>query len=285
MILSDTHSLYGVTAVGGDSNLGTVFSMTTKGNEAVIYSFNGGSNGATPSSVLVSDGAGNIYGTTVSGGNNCGVNGCGTVFELSPTGGGWTQKTLYVFCQLSRCADGWTPRSGPLVIDQAGNIYGTTESGGTEYNCGGTGCGTVFKLDPSGSETVLYSFSGGADGNAPEAGLIMDDKGNLYGTATRGGDLNCPQGSGQGCGVVFELTPDAPWPGGPLNPDPVGRVDDEIASTIWADPQPESTVRAPLLPFPPPTRIPVSLRMPGGGLSLRRSCGSKPAPTTNQGGL
>jgi len=199
--------LYGVTEGGGSHKAGTVFRMSTSGKQAILYNFNGSSDGGVPASVLVSDKAGNLYGTTRGGGGNCGVNGCGTLFELTPqAGGGWTQKTLYTFCQESQCADGWRPGSGPLVVDAAGNLYGTTDSGGNFCNMT-LGCGTVFKLDRSGQETVVYSFSGGADGWAPEAGLTMDDKGNLYGTAEIGGDLNCVVGGGQGCGVVFKLTP------------------------------------------------------------------------------
>jgi uncharacterized repeat protein (TIGR03803 family) len=202
------HNLYGTTGSGGGSNAGTVFGMTTEGNEAPLFSFEGGADGGDPSSVLAFDKAGNLYGTTQSGGNNCGVNGCGTVFELSPGGGGWSEKTLYVFCQLSQCKDGWDPYKGPLVLDKAGNIYGTTSFGG--FTNGGlcrSGCGTIFKLDPSGNETVLYRFTGGADGGFPSAGLTMDDRGDLYGTAETGGDLKCTVGGNQGCGVVFELTP------------------------------------------------------------------------------
>jgi uncharacterized repeat protein (TIGR03803 family) len=209
VVFGGSHGLYGVTASGGDSNLGTAFSMTTKGNETVLWNFLGGADGGSnPSSVLAFDSAGNLYGTTQSGGNNCGVNGCGTVFELSPSGGGWTQKTLYVFCQLSQCKDGYDPLRGPLVLDKAGNIYGTTSDGGFVNGglCRG-GCGTVFKLDPSGNETVLYSFTGGADGAEPQVGLTMDGQGNLYGTAAIGGDMKCADGSPDGCGTVFELIP------------------------------------------------------------------------------
>jgi uncharacterized repeat protein (TIGR03803 family) len=202
------HKLYGPTGSGGSYNQGTVFSMTTKGSETVLYNFFGGVDGGNPGSVLAFDSVGNLYGTTQSGGNNCGVNGCGTVFALSQSGGGWTQKTLYVFCQLSQCKDGYDPYKGPPVLDKAGNIYGTTYFGG--YTNGGlcrSGCGTIFKVEPSGNETSLYSFTGGADGAFPSAGLTMDNKGNLYGTAEIGGDLKCPAGGNQGCGVVFELTP------------------------------------------------------------------------------
>ncbi len=207
MILRSANTLYGVAAGGGASSNGVAFQVSTKGNETVLYNFTGGSGGGNPDSALVADSAGNLYGTTASGGSNCGVNGCGTVFELSPNSSGWTQKTLYVFCQKSQCADGYSP-SGPLVLDGAGNIYSTTSNGGytNEGNCR-AGCGVVFKLDPSGNETVLYSFTNGTDGAWPYAGLLMDDKGNLFGTAGGGGDLSCTAGNGQGCGVVFELIP------------------------------------------------------------------------------
>ena len=206
LILRGARSLYGVTTGGGSYSAGIAFQMSTKGSETVLYNFSGGSDGGRPLSVLVADGAGNLYGTTIGGGSNCGIDGCGTVFELSPNGGGWTQKTLYVFCQKSQCADGWTPVSGPLVLDRAGNIYGTTTEGGNP-GCNRVGCGLVYKLDPSGNETVLYSFTGAADGAYPAAGLLMDESGNLYGTAALGGDLKCPHENGQGCGVVFELSP------------------------------------------------------------------------------
>ena len=208
LVKRGAHSLYGVTSSGGNEGQGTAFRMSTKGKETILYNFTGGSsNGGAPASVLAFDKAGNLYGTTLIGGTNCGGD-CGTVFELSPNGGGWTHKTLYVFCQLSSCDDGRQPLRGPLVLDGAGNIYGTTEEGGVQHDCNsGAGCGTVFKLDANGNETVLYSFTGGADGNAPGAGLTMDDKGNLYGTAGEGGDVNCKLDVGYGCGVVFELTP------------------------------------------------------------------------------
>jgi uncharacterized repeat protein (TIGR03803 family) len=207
MTLNAAGTLYGVASSGGNSGSGLAFQMGTKGGETVLYNFGGGSDGARPG-FLVADSAGNLYGTTAGGGSNCGVNGCGTVFELSPSGSGWTQKTLYVFCQKSQCADGYGP-GGPLAFDKAGNIYGTTDNGG--YTNGGgcrAGCGVVFKLDPSGNETVLYAFTESSDGAYPLAGLTMDDRGNLFGTAQIGGDLKCPApGGNQGCGVVFELTP------------------------------------------------------------------------------
>ena len=92
-----------------------------------------------------------------------------------------------------------------LIQDAAGNLYGTTDGGGNVFSCGGFGCGVVFKLDPSGNETVLYSFTGGADGAIPEAGLIRDAAGNLYGTTSEGGNTSGSCAGYGGCGVVFKL--------------------------------------------------------------------------------
>ena len=119
------------------------------------------------------------------------------------------QKTvLYSFKGYPTDGDG--PMGG-LIQDAAGNIYGTTEFGGS-YSCpttsGLSGCGTVFKLDPSGQETVLHAFTGGADGSSPVSGLAMDAQGVLYGTTTTGGTLGCgSHGHDFGCGVVFKITP------------------------------------------------------------------------------
>jgi uncharacterized repeat protein (TIGR03803 family) len=140
------------------------------------------------------DGAGNLYGTTSAGGGTFG----GVVFKLAPDG---TETVLYSFCSQSGCADGSDPEAG-LIMDGAGNLYGTTYSGGS---AGFAGRGVVFRLAPDGTETVLYSFcsqSNCADGSYPEAGLIMDGAGNLYGTTVSGGST-----SGAGPGVVFMVTP------------------------------------------------------------------------------
>ena len=92
-------------------------------------------------------------------------------------------------------------------MGSAGNLYGTTPSGGIN-DCEGSGCGVVFKVDPSGHETVLHAFRGGTDGWSPHAGLAIDADGNLYGTAIYGGNLgDCPRLPGGGCGVVFKITP------------------------------------------------------------------------------
>jgi uncharacterized repeat protein (TIGR03803 family) len=171
--------------------------------EQVLYKFCSQSNcvdGGGPGAGLLMDGSGNLYGTTQSGGTK----GYGTVFQLTLTSTGWTEKVLYSFCSQSNCADGANPKAG-LIMDAAGNLYGTTVSGSA------TSGGVVFQLTPTAtgwSENVLYSFcsqSNCADGYAPRAGLIMDGAGNLYGTTYGGGQSGCF--SGIGCGVVFQLTP------------------------------------------------------------------------------
>jgi hypothetical protein len=185
--------------------------------ENVLYSFVGGSSdGAYPTTALVSDKAGNLYGTAYEGGSygHCSPFGqsCGVVFELTPKhGGGWSESVIYTF---TGGTDGGSP-DGTLIIDSNGNLYGTTYLGGTQSSCPGGPCGTVYELTPpknSGSwqETVLYSFGGGTDGAYPRAGLVMDKQGNLYGTTDVGGlsgGCNVSGFGGYGCGTVFELSP------------------------------------------------------------------------------
>lgn len=204
-------NLYGVANQGGsgfcNSGLGVVFELDSTGTLTVLHTFSGG-DGAYPYSVLLFDDVGNLYGMTESGGSSavCG-GGCGTIFELSPDeSGGWSERVLYSFCSLSECADGEEPGTGPLVLDASGNLYGTTYFGGSS-GCSRSGCGVVFELSPAGKEAALHSFTGGADGKFPVAGLVMDDVGNLYGTTQAGADLACAAGYGAGCGIVFRLTP------------------------------------------------------------------------------
>jgi len=190
-------NLYGTTFNGGAPTVscggcGVVFKLDPTGNETVLYTFTGLADGAAPIGGVILDGAGNLYGTALFAGGAC----CGVVFKLDPTG---NQTVLYSF---TGGPDGGFPSAG-LVRDRAGNLYGTTTGGG-DPSCG---CGVVFKLEPTGSETVLYSFTGGAGGSTSYANLVQDRAGNLYGTATYGGDLSCAPGSGLGCGVVFKLTP------------------------------------------------------------------------------
>jgi len=186
-------NLYGTTELGGDCGNGTVFQLTP-GNpqwtETVLHSFCG-AEGFYPYAGVIFDKAGNLYGTTTSGGTSGG----GTVFRLSPSRSGWILNTLYNF---TVGADGGGPYGG-VILDKTGNLYGTAVAGGVN-DCRGEGCGTVFELINSGHSwnyTVIHSFTND-DGAYPYAGLVMDKKGNLYGT-TQSGGVN-------GMGVVFQLT-------------------------------------------------------------------------------
>jgi len=149
--------------------------------------------GAIPWASLIQDPKGNLYSTASSGGGNPRE---GTVFKVTATG---KETVLYTF---TGGTDGGYSTAG-LARDSAGNLYGTTQYGG-DLSCDAPyGCGTVFKVNSSGHETVLYSFKGAPDGMQPQAGLIRDEAGNLYGTTYEGGDLNC--GHQFGCGAVFRL--------------------------------------------------------------------------------
>jgi uncharacterized repeat protein (TIGR03803 family) len=211
VILDMSGNLYGVAFNGGiafgNSGYGVVFELDASGKFSVLHTFDGG-DGANPQSALIFDSEGNLYGTTQNGGSGeCGGTGCGAVFELSPqSGGGWSESVLYAFCSLSGCTDGEKPLFGPLAMDTAGNIYGTTYFGDAYRNCDGDACGVVFKLDQTHHETVLHSFTGGKDGAFPITGVILDNAGNLYGTAVNGGDLNCQPKYG-GCGTLFRIAP------------------------------------------------------------------------------
>jgi uncharacterized repeat protein (TIGR03803 family) len=166
--------------------------------EKVLYHFTGGSDGGDPASQLMFDSSGNAYGTTVVGGSFT----FGTVFKLTPHANGkWTETVLHNF---QGGADGKYPYGG-VTMDAKGNLYGTTVSGGNGGTCSGDGCGIIYKLTLSGNswpESVLYSFTGGADGAGPGGGVVFDKKGNLYGTTPDGGDVN-----GCGCGVIYQLAP------------------------------------------------------------------------------
>lgn len=153
----------------------------------VLHTFTDGNDGASPSAGLIDDNQGNLYSTTQSGG----AYGFGAVYELAPNG---NETALWSFDDNG--ADGYKPLLGNLVMDKSGDLFGTTGSGGTG-SCS-EGCGTVFKLAPDGSETVLYSFAGGSDGEYPYYGVVEDKDGNLYGT-TYGGGANS-------AGTVFKVT-------------------------------------------------------------------------------
>ena len=163
-------NLYGATAWGGTTNNGAVFAISKRGVEKVLYSFQGGTDGAYPSASLVRDKAGNLYGTTPFGGDSTSCsNGCGTIFQITPAG---DESVLYRFTGGS---DGSKPQAA-LILDRQGNLYGTTSEGGFFF------WGTVFKLSPDGQLTTLYAFTGDIDGGGPMGALVRDSKGNLYGT-------------------------------------------------------------------------------------------------------
>ncbi len=212
LIFDSAGNLYGTTSAGGSGGDGAVFELSPQSggwSETVLYSFQGGTDGNFPVAGLIFDAAGDLYGTTSYGGSGGCSYGCGTVFELSPqSGGGWSESVLYSF--QSSGADGNDPQAS-LVFDAAGNLYGTTYQGGNA-TCSG-GCGTVFEVSPQSgggwSEQVLYTFQdNGKDGYQPNAPLVFDAAGkNLYGTTVVGGTGGCSGALGNGCGTVFELSP------------------------------------------------------------------------------
>jgi len=179
-------NFYGTTFFGGitggscagianPSGCGVVFKLDADGQETVLYAFTGGTDGGYSRAGVIRDSDGNLYGTTGGGGTD----NWGVVFKVDAAG---NYKVLYNFRGE---ADGGLPIAG-VIRDSAGNLYGTTIYGGIDNSCGGYpyGCGVVYKLDPAGRETVLYSFTGGSDGGEPYAGVILDPAGNLYGTTT-----------------------------------------------------------------------------------------------------
>ena len=189
VIADPAGNLYGTTYRGGSSSAGVVFKLDPAGNETVLHSFTGGADGGQPAAGVIRDSAGNLYGTTErGGGSNSGV-----VFKLDAAG---NETVLHSF---RGGADGAQPAAG-VIQDSAGNLYGTTQGGG------GTGFGTVFKVDTAGHETVLHSFTGApSDGAYPSAGLLLGPAGNLYGTTTAGGSGRDGAGGGLEGGVVFEV--------------------------------------------------------------------------------
>ena len=226
-------NFYGMTVRGGEYDGGTAFELSPNGsggwNETVLWNFNG-ADGVFPSGSLIFDSLGNIYGTTFTGG----ANGYGVVFELSPTGASWTETVLYNFCSQKGCPDGANPVNG-LIMDPAGNLYGTTtfgssigvfelspSGGGWTYqviytvvdpvglttdaagNILGASDYNVFELSPNGSggwnPTVIYTFAGAPkDGYGAQGVPVLDQAGNLYGTTYSGGTKNY--------GTVYKLSP------------------------------------------------------------------------------
>jgi uncharacterized repeat protein (TIGR03803 family) len=189
---------YGTTVSGGSFGFGTVFELkrASGGNfkEIVLYSFTGGSDGKSPYGGVTFDGKGDLYGTTVSGGDGgvCGGDGCGVVFKLTNNGGNWSETVLYNFTGGN---DGAGPGGG-VVFDKAGNLYGTTPDGGQFSQ------GVVYELSLQGStwqQTVIHAFTGGNDGAVGSLGLLLLAGGNFYGISELGG--------ANGAGTVFQLSP------------------------------------------------------------------------------
>jgi uncharacterized repeat protein (TIGR03803 family) len=193
LIVDKQGNLYGTTTRGGSSaDAGIVFKIDASGAESVLYRFTGGSDGGSPQASVLRDPSGNLYGTTFAGGDASCL--CGTVFKLSLAG---IETVVHTF---GLGTDGRFPQGG-LIADSSGNLYGTTTLGGTY------GFGSVFKIDPSGNETVLYSFNpgNGTDGWEPSGNLARDSAGNLYGTTQLGGQQQfCFE---VGCGIVFRVDP------------------------------------------------------------------------------
>ena len=201
LVQATNGDLYGTTRAGGaNGDYGTVFSISPGGGTPTwIYSFCSQSDctdGEYPYAGLIQATNGDLYGTTYGGGSHAGA---GTVFSISPGGG--TPTTLYSFCDQSACGDSEYPYAG-LVQATNGDLYGTTGYGGLNSCFASPGCGTIFKITPSGTLTTLYSFcsqSGCADGSHPYAGLVQDTNGDFYGTTTDGG------ANGNG-GTIFSLS-------------------------------------------------------------------------------
>jgi uncharacterized repeat protein (TIGR03803 family) len=209
MVFDRKGNLYGTTEEGGTAKYGygTVFELTPNSGgdwtETLLYSFSGRRDGGIPIGGVISDKSGNLYGANYNGG----LDGGGDVFKLKPLAAGgnrWREKAIYNFG--GQQSDGFQPDAG-VTFDKEGNLYGTTQYGGGN----GYGNGTVVKLTPNlrggWTETVLYGFSGGSDGGQPVASVIVDSAGNVYGTTWVGGTGDCSGSNGNGCGVVFEVTP------------------------------------------------------------------------------
>ncbi len=190
VIFDNAGNLYGTTTQGGQFNQGTVFKLSPSGNgwtEQVLYSFQGASDGATPTGALIMDAAGNLYGTT----NNGGAGGGGTAFELAPSGSNWNFNLLYGFTGGPNCGP-W----GALNFDSQGNLVGTTVCDGANND------GNVFRLTNSGGTwtySSIYDFTGGTDGRFPYCNVTFDSAGDMYGTAYGGGSYRQ--------GTIWEITP------------------------------------------------------------------------------
>jgi uncharacterized repeat protein (TIGR03803 family) len=208
-------ALYGTTDYGGGASAcsigcGTVFKLTPGKSgftESVLYAFAGGNDGSLPHAGLLLTKSGALFGTTFQGGGACASPGCGTVFELKPSGSTYSEAVIHAFSGAN--GDGQYPVDA-LVADASGNLYGTTEYGGSATRSCKSGpfgiktCGTIFKLTPSGStykESIIYRFKGGVDGKYPESSLFSAARSVFYGLTDQGGAKK-----GNGYGTFFELT-------------------------------------------------------------------------------
>jgi uncharacterized repeat protein (TIGR03803 family) len=198
LIMDRSGNLYGTTFVGGAAGGGGTVFRLSRGDgwqESILYSFSCGADGCSPYSSLVFDAAGDLYGTTVGGGDKSGD---GVVFKLSRNAAGdWVQTVLYAFRGGS---DGSYAYGNP-ILDASGNVYGTTLDGGGDSSACPAGCGTAYELvlgtGGAFTESILARFGNGEGGSGPLTGLLMDSSGNLYGTAAYSGP--------HGAGVVFEI--------------------------------------------------------------------------------
>jgi uncharacterized repeat protein (TIGR03803 family) len=183
-----------------------VFELSNSGGsweQTVLHNFGSGFDGANPQGPLVFDSHGNLFGTTVIGGGRDG----GAVYEMTLANGVWTETVLYSFGATN---DGYLPYGG-LTLDAKGNVYGTTQAGGSNP-CIGLGCGIVFQLVPGSTgwtENIIHQFGGGSDGMYPNSKLAMDRNGNFYGSTAYGGGMGqCSAGiDTTSCGTVYELSP------------------------------------------------------------------------------
>jgi len=207
-VISDEEgTLYGATYAGGivscgEDTCGTVFKVDSAGNETILYRFEGGNNGYGPFAGLARDARGTLYGTTQGNGV---VGGAAVVFKVDSDG----NEITYDIAGANACCF-----DSPVAVDAEGNIYGMSPYGG-KPNCnlvnGGLGCGTLFKITPSGKFKVLHVFKG-QDGIQPEGGVVLDAQGNIYGVAAYGGKLKCEypgwgREAEEGCGTIYKLEP------------------------------------------------------------------------------
>lgn len=249
LILDEDGNLYGP-AKEGPGGAGVLFRVSPKGKEKLLHAFEGCECNRVrgPQGALLRDAAGNLYGAAVAGGHpgsGCPLYDCGALFKLDTQG---KLHTLHAFTG----PDGASP-AGPLLPDSAGNLYGTAQYGG-DMACPiaiGQGCGTVYKLDKAGKLTVLYTFTGGADGGLPGSALVMDKANNLYGVAA-GGNGNCEGG----CGIIFKLSlagdltvlysftggPDGNYPNDPLAIDEKGNLYGSTAGEFISNESPFGSV-------------------------------------------